>query len=73
MDFSLLQYRHSEATRQPRRSEKMKIWEVTFNWNGENEVHNFWENAQSSVDKFIADMTKRGDLAFVGKKLIKVM
>lgn len=51
----------------------MKIWEVTFNWNGENEVHNFWENAQSSVDKFIADMSKRGDLAFVGKKLVKVM
>lgn len=51
----------------------MKIWEVTFNWNGENEVHNFWENAQSSVDKFIADMTKRGDLTFVGKRVIKTI
>ena len=51
----------------------MKIWEVTFNWNGENEVHNFWENAQSSVENFIVDMTKRGDLAFVGKKLVKVI
>lgn len=52
---------------------KMKIWEVTFNWNGEKEVHNFWENAQSSVDKFIADMTKRGDLTFDSKKVIKTI
>lgn len=49
----------------------MKIYEVTFNWNGENEVHNFWENAQSSVEKFIENMTKRGDLVFVSKKLVK--
>lgn len=51
----------------------MKIWEVTFNWNGENEVHNFWENSQSSVDKFIADMTKHGDLTFVEKRLVKTI
>lgn len=49
----------------------MKIYEVTFNWNGENEVHNFWENTQSCVEKFIADMTKRGDLVFVSKRLVK--
>ena len=50
---------------------QMKIYEVTFNWNGENEVHNFWENAQSSVEKFIENMTKRGDLVFVSKRLVK--
>lgn len=49
----------------------MKIWEVTFNWNGENEVHNFWENSQSSVEKFIENMTKRGDLVYIGKKIIR--
>ena len=49
----------------------MKIWEVTFNWNGENEVHNFWENAQSSVEKFIENMTRCGELIFVSKKLVK--
>lgn len=49
----------------------MKVWEVVFDYNGEKEIHNFWENSQSSVDKFIADMTKRGDLVFVGKKVIK--
>ena len=49
----------------------MKIYEVTFNWSGETEVHNFWENAQSSVEKFIENMTKRGDLVFVGKRLVK--
>ena len=49
----------------------MKIWEVTFDWNGENEVHRFWENAQSSVEKFIENMTKRGDLVFVSKRLVK--
>lgn len=49
----------------------MKIYEVTFNWNGENEVHNFWENAQSSIEKFIENMTKRGDLVFVSKRLVR--
>lgn len=51
----------------------MKIWEVIFNWNGENEVHNFWENAQSNVDVFIENMTKRGDILFVKKTLVKEM
>ena len=49
----------------------MKIYEVTFNWNGENEVHKFWENSQSSVEKFIENMTKRGDIVFVSKRLVK--
>ena len=49
----------------------MKIWEVTFDYNGEKEVHNFWENSQSSVQRFIENMTKRGDLTFVSKKVIK--
>ena len=49
----------------------MKIYEVIFNWNGEYEVHNFWENAQSSVEKFIENMTKHGDLVFVSKRLVK--
>lgn len=49
----------------------MKIYEIIFNWNGENEVHTFWENAQSSVEKFIENMTKRGNLVFVSKKLVK--
>ena len=65
-------YNHSKGNT-PRKKEvtQMKIYEVTFNWNGENEVHNFWENAQSSVEKFIENMTKRGDLVFVGKRLVK--
>ena len=49
----------------------MKIYEVTFKWNGENEVHNFWENGQSSVEKFIENMTNRGDLVLVSKRLVK--
>ena len=49
----------------------MKIYEVTFNWNGENEIHNFWENAQSSVEKFIENMAKSGDIVFVSKRLVK--
>lgn len=49
----------------------MKIYEVTFNWNGENEVHVFWENAQSSVEKFIENMTNRGGFVLVGKRLVK--
>ena len=49
----------------------MKIWEVTFDYNGEKEVHNFWENSQSSVQRFVEDMTKSGDLVFIGKKVIK--
>lgn len=51
----------------------MKIWEVTFNYNGENETHNFWENEQSSVEKFIEDMTKRGDLIFVEKRVMRTI
>ena len=51
----------------------MKIWEVTFGYNGEKEVHNFWENSQSDVEKFIRDMTKCGDLTFVEKKVIKTI
>jgi hypothetical protein len=50
---------------------QMKIYEVTFSRNGDCEVHNFWENSQSSVEKFIENMTKRGDLVFVSKKLVK--
>ena len=49
----------------------MKIYEVTFNWNGETEVHSFWENAQSSVEKFIENMTRQCDLVFVSKRLVK--
>lgn len=49
----------------------MKIYEVTFKWNGENEVHSFWEDAQSSVEKFIEIMTKHGDIEFVSKRLVK--
>ena len=49
----------------------MKIYEVTFNWNGENEIHNFWENAQSSVEKFIENMVKSGDLVIVSIRLVK--
>ena len=55
------------------RKKKMKIWEVVFEWNGEKEVENFWENSQSSVEKFIEAMTKRGDLVFVEKHVIKVI
>lgn len=51
----------------------MKIWEVVFEWNGEKEVEHFWENSQSSVEKFIEAMTKRGDLVFVEKHVIKVI
>lgn len=50
---------------------QMKIYEVTFSRDGEHEIHNFWENSQSSVEKFIENMTKRGDLVFVSKKLVK--
>lgn len=51
----------------------MKIWEIVFDYNGEHEVHEFWENANSSVEKFIEAMTKKGDLVFVSKKVIKTI
>ena len=50
---------------------KMTLWEVVFDYNGEKEVYNFWENSQSSVQSFIENMTKSGNLTFVSKKVIK--
>lgn len=50
---------------------EMKIWEVVFDYKGEKEVHNFWETANSDLQKFIDNMTKKGDLTFISKRVIK--
>lgn len=46
-----------------------KIWKVIFDYKGYEEVEYFWENSQSSVDKYIKSMTKRGDIVFIKKEL----
>lgn len=51
----------------------MKIWQVVFDYNGDKEIHKFWETSNSDLEKFISDMTKRGDRVLVEKRVIKTL
>ena len=51
----------------------MKIWEIVFDYNGEKEVHNFWETSNLDLQKFINNMTKSGELVFVEKRVIQTL